>query len=377
MIARWFFMASLTGRYTGGSPETIMEKDLASLRDFDSSEDFLKWIEKTIVGEFTDDFWSITLPNRLKTSSATSPILFAYYASLNLLDARVLFSKKKVSDLLDPALKAKKSATERHHLFPKNHLKAMGIDQTRDTNQIANYALVEWDDNIEISDTPPAEYCPIYNKRFNENELSKMYYWHALPLDWENLNYFEFLEARRELIAQVIRDGYWHLAEGKFNDPDVNTIDEIIVQGETMKVEFKSTLRMNLHTGEKDSRMEHECLKTIAGFLNSQGGTLIIGVNDLGEPLGIELDDFPNEDKMHLHLINLIKDRLAPHHMFYIQSSFETYKGKRIMFIDCSPSKYPVYIKNGNKEQFYIRTGAATTELLASQIQPYLHQRFN
>jgi hypothetical protein len=68
----------------------------------------------------TSDFWSITLPNILGTSSARSPGLFAYYAALNRLGAPVLFSHKKISDLLDPYLRSKKSALERHH----PHLKA-------------------------------------------------------------------------------------------------------------------------------------------------------------------------------------------------------------------------------------------------------------
>ena len=66
----------------------------------------------------------------------------------------------KVSELLDPASHAKKSAIERHHLFAKNYLKSLGITETRDTNQIANYALVEWSDNIAISDRPQRNTTP-------------------------------------------------------------------------------------------------------------------------------------------------------------------------------------------------------------------------
>jgi hypothetical protein len=87
-------------------------------------------MEKTIESECTDDFWNITLPNRLETSSATSPILYAYNASLNLLHAKVLFSHKKVVDLLDPTQKGDKSAAERHHLFAKKYLKSRGLSAT-------------------------------------------------------------------------------------------------------------------------------------------------------------------------------------------------------------------------------------------------------
>jgi hypothetical protein len=212
LIARWYFMVSLTGRYTG-SPESRMEQDLAELRGIGDARGFIAVLERTIANTFTDDYWNITLPNELATSSARSPSLFAYYAALNLLGANVLFSKMKVSELLDPALRGTKAAIERHHIFPRGHLKTLGITSTRDTNQIANFALVEWSDNIGISDDPPSAYFPQYAARFSQRELGDMMYWHALPEGWHELEYFEFLEARRQAMASVIRDGYRTLNE--------------------------------------------------------------------------------------------------------------------------------------------------------------------
>ena len=113
---------------------------------------------------------------------------------MNLLQAKVLFSKMLVTDLLDPSVRAKKTAIERHHLFPKAYLGTLGIDEIRDTNQIANFASVEWNDNIAISDEPPAKYYPKYCARFTEKELGAMRYWHALPEGWENMEYQAFLE---------------------------------------------------------------------------------------------------------------------------------------------------------------------------------------
>ena len=211
-MARWFFMASLTGRYTG-SPETRMEQDLALLRGIESSQEFVQLVDHIIADTFTEDYWNINLPNALATSSARSPSLFAYYAALNLLGARVLFSKMKVSELLDPALKGPKAAIERHHLFPRGYLRTLGLTSTRDTNQIANFALVEWPDNIDISDKSPSEYLPQYAARFTQQELDEMMYWHALPEGWEEMEYPEFLEARRKEIARVVRDGFLKLSE--------------------------------------------------------------------------------------------------------------------------------------------------------------------
>ena len=108
-------------------------------------------------------------------------------------------------------------------------------------------------------------------------------------------------------------------------------MDQLIADGETSRIEFNSTLRVNLHTGQPDKKLEHSCLKTIAAFLNSCGGHLNVGVSDGSEALGIETDGFPNEDKMNLHLVNLIKDRLGAQHMLHIEPRFETFKEKRVL----------------------------------------------
>lgn len=207
LIAKWFFMSSITGRYTG-SPETAMEGDLAKLRGVESPTQFEKILNEIIESQLTSDFWSITLPLDLATSSSTSPSLYAYYAAQYVLGANGLFSKLKVSDLLQEGLRSKKSALERHHLFPKAWLERQGVSDQTQRNQIANYALVEWSDNINISDTPPSEYLPFYVQRMQPDEIKSMHYWHALPDSWETLPYDEFLQQRRKLIALVIRDAY-------------------------------------------------------------------------------------------------------------------------------------------------------------------------
>lgn len=207
IIARWFYMTTLTSRYTG-SFESTMEQDLSRLRDVSDGSAFVAFLDRTINETLTEDYWKITLPNELETSSARTPSLFAYYAALNLLNAKGLYSQIRVSELLDPAIKANKSALERHHLFPKGYLKTQGISEKRITNQIANFALVEWNDNIEISDRSPAEYAPEYEARFLSEEIQEMYEWHALPNNWHQMTYSDFLAERRKMIAQVIRNGF-------------------------------------------------------------------------------------------------------------------------------------------------------------------------
>lgn len=376
VIAQWYFMVNLTGRYTSSS-ETKMEFDLARLRTVKTSEEFVTTLRQICDSLLTSDFWSITLPNELATAAARSPSLFAYFAAQNLLDAKVLFSQHKVSELLDPYTQAHRSSLERHHLFPKAYLKSQGITDSRDTNQIANFTMVEWGDNAKISEKPPVEYVPQLNQRFSSQEMEKMRYWHALPDGWETMGYGEFLKKRRDMMAKVISDAYELLAkDGPAKIAEIVSIVDLVARGEGTSIEFKGTLRTNLHTGEKDPRMEMGILKTIAAFLNSHGGTLVVGVMDDGNPVGVEADKFENDDKMLLHLDNLVKERIGAQHSLHIQPRFDDYQDKKVLVVECKPGKAPVFVKDGSIERFFVRGGASTTDLSGSQTQEFIKQRF-
>lgn len=206
-IARWFFMTTLQSRYSG-SFESIMEQDLNRLKEIKTADKFLALLDHIINDELTEDFWNIGLPNLLETSSSQTPALNSYYAALVNLKAQVLFSTLSVADLLDPALSAKKSAVERHHLFPKGYLDKLGIKAIQETNQVANFALVEWSDNIDISDDSPATYFPGFLDRYSKEEWKQINLYHALPDKWFLMSYPDFLEARKKAIAKVIRKGF-------------------------------------------------------------------------------------------------------------------------------------------------------------------------
>lgn len=181
------------------------------------------------------------------------------------------------------------------------------------------------------------------------------------------------------MIAKVIAEGFRVLSSlgGAEIEIDVSVpIEDLVLMGETTEVELKSTLRMNLHTGQKDPRMELACIKTIAGFINTKGGTLIVGVTNDGIPLGLGSDQFESEDKMHLHLTNLINEKIGPQHMNYIHPRFDDYDGKRVLLVECWASKVPIFVKEGNDVRFYIRTGTSTTELNSSQTHDFIKQRF-
>jgi hypothetical protein len=213
-ISRYFFMSALTGRYTG-SFETQITQDVQAFTTAETGAEFLDRLRQAVDTTLTPDYWAITLPNELATSAARSPELFAYAASLCLLDARVPpFGKQgpggeqkaslQLRDLFDPVVQPKKAPIERHHLFPRKYLEGIGIAGIRRVNQIANLSYVEWPDNIEVSAMAPKDYWPAYAEQFTAEDTFN----HALPENWHEMPYEEFLEDRRKLLAKVIRAGF-------------------------------------------------------------------------------------------------------------------------------------------------------------------------
>lgn len=209
LIARWFYASSLTGRYTN-SPESVMEQDLNRIKNIKDADSFIQSLNDIMTSEMTRDFWAITLPGKLDNSSARSPELYAYMAAQNKMNAPILFSRKMIPSLLDPSIKSKKNPLERHHLFPKGWLVNQKITDLKQINKIANLALLEWPENIEIGDTSPVEYLPKIQERFKDDAIlwQQMMDYHALPKGWEHMAYEEFLNERRKLMALIIRRGF-------------------------------------------------------------------------------------------------------------------------------------------------------------------------
>ncbi len=150
----------------------------------------------------------------------------------------------------------------------------------------------------------------------------------------------------------------------------------IIHEGENEFVEFKSTLRYNLYTKKNDKAMEHAVLKTLAAFMNTKGGTLLLGINDDGDALGLDADKFINDDQMLLHLNKLIQTHISTTHTEFVIPVVNNIKGNKVLRIDCEPSTLPAYVSDNNQEYFYVRTGPSTVNLKVSEIFTYIKSRF-
>ena len=379
VIARWFFMAQTTGRYTG-SYESQIESDLGRVTALvaDGGQAFCDELDRLVRATFTNDYWSISLPNRLDTSSARSPVLAAYQAALNLHDAEALFSDLRIRDLLDPAVTAPRSV-ERHHLFPRAHLKEKGITGVRNVNAIANMAYLDWPDNVSIAADDPLTYWPAMTSGLDPDQLARQIYWHALPVGWEQLDYSTFLERRRTLLAAVVRDGFNTLWEDSTPEPAEGVL-ELLRVGESQTVEFKSSARWNLHANRPDKKMEHVITKTICGFLNAQGGKLLIGVDDDGNALGLgpdlqTLGRKGNKDGYELFLRQLLDDSLSVPTAGIVHVSFESVTGQDIAVVSASSSGKPVFAKphegGSGHSEFWVRIGNATKQLHGDDMLEY------
>lgn len=210
IIRKWFVFSLLTQRYTG-SPESVIERDLSL---FKQQGNFEQKLEEIINSELTQDYWDITLPQRLISSSPSQNHAYlVYLASLVYDDVYVLFSDIKLRDYLNPMLKEKKKIIDLHHIFPKNYLKSLGITDVKDTNQVANLVYIEYKDNINIGDKSPKEYWPLLTKSLTETEKHKILETYALPENFWELDYAEFLRERRILMAKKIKEYFWKLGK--------------------------------------------------------------------------------------------------------------------------------------------------------------------
>lgn len=156
----------------------------------------------------------------------------------------------------------------------------------------------------------------------------------------------------------------------------VDYIRDLILKGENEALEFKSTLRTNLHTKKIDKKMEHAVMKSITSFLNTNGGTLLVGVLNDGKISGIEADSFNDTDNFYRHFTNLIKDHIGPEYLPFIKSNVIPVDDKSILKVDCSPSDKEVFLKSDKLEEFYIRAGASSVRLEGSKLIDYVSKKF-
>jgi len=219
---------------------------------------------------------------------------------------------------------------------------------------------------------------PIGDLRKVSNQVIKKSSTEELEILKEEIVYLKQLLAKQKRINKEQKKFFEDREEKIINQISTNELFSRIKGGESKKLEFKSTLRWNLHTNKKDNSVENAALKTIAAFCNAEGGDLLIGINDKGEILGIELDNFKNDDKYLLHLGNIINQRILQTVQEFVDTKIVEVQGKKICKVSCKKSSYPIWFKAEKKsdEQFFVRTGPSSKPLSPMKAFDYINSHF-
>ena len=159
--------------------------------------------------------------------------------------------------------------------------------------------------------------------------------------------------------------------------------EELIKRGESKTLEFKSTLRWSLKDDLQDDKfVTHAVLKTIAAFLNTEGGDLLIGVADDGSVVGIERDQLEGDDKFMRHLTQVVRNGLGDRAGTCIDPKAQIVGGKTVCVVSCQRGPEPVFMKwkgieTSPEGDFFVRTGPGSVKLPADSAQEYIRTRFS
>lgn len=207
-VQRWYVMSVLTGRYSGSS-ESIMDRDMRGIAD----RGFVSFYNEIAASQLSDNFWSVTLPQSLTTTSIRTGAWMVYVASQVRAADNTLFTNGfKVADVIG-------NVGDIHHIFPKAYLRKEIDAPQRLYNQIANYTYLEKRINIAIGEKSPGEYFsqaraaiiegkPYFGDISDEETLALSLKANCIPEGVFHMtakDYETFLAERRALMAQKIR----------------------------------------------------------------------------------------------------------------------------------------------------------------------------
>ncbi|MGP0595264.1 GmrSD restriction endonuclease domain-containing protein [Nitrospira sp. T9] len=276
---------------------------------------------------------------------------------------------------------------EKDHIFPYSRLKEVGYGKGNRlkyalAQELTNRAILTQVANRSKSATTAADYLAEVKQRF-----PKALALQCIPENedlWQRDRFEDFLKERRQLLAEALNK----FIEGITVTLEVAApaqIEEVISEGESDGLEFKSSLRWDYQQGCVNKKLEDVIMKSVAAFANADGGTLLIGVDDSGAVLGLENDYASlnaDKDKFELHLRNLLNQQLGVAFVAKkLAITFPALEGKDICQIEINQASEPVIIKLKDNtgqtvEKFFVRSGNSSQEIPLSQIKSYLQERF-
>lgn len=282
----------------------------------------------------------------------------------------------------------KKYELEWDHIFPYSLLRDNGYNQNNRlkysyAQEITNRAVLTQVANRTKSNSMTEDFLISAAEKF-PNALKLQ----CIPEDrelWKLENFELFLEKRRSLLATELNSFLNGITETTFEEVDVDLLD-LINEGENSQVEFKTTMRYDMRENTVNKKLEEVIIKTIAAFSNGQGGTLVMGVDDDQQIIGLENDyktlKNGTKDEFELHLRNLVH---AAYGVEFASNnltiSFPTVQDTEICIVEIKPGNRPVYTevadKNGSKSmKFYVRSGNSSQEMDITEVANYINTRF-
>ncbi|MBI2038596.1 MAG: putative DNA binding domain-containing protein, partial [Candidatus Nealsonbacteria bacterium] len=196
--------------------------------------------------------------------------------------------------------------------------------------------------------------------------------------------FFKNIFLRNIESAEKVRDVVGNLVEkNKILDKNAEIISvrDLISKGENHYLEFKQGLRWDSKQRAINKGLEKAAMKSIAGFLNSDGGKFIIGVADDKTIYGLEQDykTLPRQDRdgFENHFNHIFQSMISPRFRQFVKLNFEKIDGRDICLVEIKPSDSEVYLKSNNAEEFFIRTGNTTSTLTMSEAQDYIKSHWS
>jgi len=376
-VVTWFYYSQIRFRYISQLPQKL-DKDLGIIeRSENPFDELIKIIEEERPLEIK--------PSEFVGRDIRHPLFSLMKWYFKSLGAICLGTGIKLRRNM-----GKKYELERDHIFAYSVLRD---SEYFDMNDRFQYALAQEMTNRAIltsveNRSKSAKYADVYLSDVKEkfpNALKLQ----CIPEDeelWKIENYKKFIQVRRELLAEKLNHFLNNISIIKDDIKTEIDLDEIISDGEDSFHEFKSSLRWNFREGRVDKKMEETILKTIAAFSNSEGGTLLIGVADDGEILGLE-DDYnslqnANKDHFELHLRNLINKTFGKGFATSnIDIKFPIVDETEICEVNVKAASKPYFIEvsnnSGQKEKkFFVRSGNSSQNLEIDETANYIKKRF-
>lgn len=288
-------------------------------------------------------------------------------------------------------------AIDIHHIFPQKWCAANNIPQGV-MNSVVNKTAIDAHTNRRIQGAAPSKYLARIERQdgIESAELDAILRSHDIdPVAMRQEDFPAFFNRRFERLLKQIEEAMGKPvnrsadgAESPYTEEDEvkatrASIEALIAAGESKVVEFKSTGRKNLHTGEKDPAIEWGVVKTIAGFMNSHGGTLLVGVNDDGAVVGLQ-QDYPllkkgDRDGWELWLTDVLSTCLGKVAASEVHVSFADLDGGDVARVDVGGAPQPVFatpLKGEKNQQFLVRINNSTQELHGPDVLSYKDKRW-